>query len=218
MSPPWAWPLVDSRSLFYFYVISTIALTLLTFGIILYSKRLVTLRYLPFYLFLLGFIYFLYVGFEYNSMNYHPALKPKSGIKYHIVDMPAGLNKIHKILASYNEGKGEAYEIQGWLNNDTLIYKKWSGRGYNWISGQEYKIGSEQVLRYDIVNRKSDFFRGPLQNLTNKKCHFSCIEDFIEDYDVSSNLWEAWISPDGNKFAYWAKQLYGPQDIMIFEK
>ncbi len=154
------------------------------------------------------------------NRTYHPAIGPNDGVTSYTIDYPRkGLDNIYRVIADQWEGKGEKYVIQGWLDNDTLIYKKWQGWTYNLLQGSEMTIGPEHILQYNITTRTSSSFLGKTDKLENKTCEYAdCVKDLISTPDYPHGCSIGYVSPYGNRIACIAKHTYGPQDIIILER
>jgi len=117
---------------------------------------------------------------------------------------------MYRTILVSTESSDNKFEILGWLDNDTLIYKKWSKNEGN---------GDDEIRQYNFVDKKSSIFDKPITNLNNIRCSYEeCISNFIDQKVDNYSPDKAWISPNGKRFAFLASYLYGPQDIMIFEK
>lgn len=172
-----------------------------------------------FCLFLLGFTLSIFAVVKVLSVkgNYYPAIEAKKNVKYYVVDYPPkGLERIYKKFALKWEERGTNYEILGWLDNRTMVYKKWAG-GITYFDN-EVKIGPEQLLQYDINRKSSITFNDSINKLYKKTCAFECVKEFIEDPTPMLGCTIVYISPNGNRFACISSYALGPEDIMIFEK
>ena len=161
----------------------------------------------------INYIYFISIH------KYFSALVPKDNIQYNIVDYPKGLDNLFKTILVNGEGKGELYEIVGWYDSETLVYKKWKGWKYD-IFLKIDPIGTEQLLQYSWVAKRSIKFIGKSESLSNITCDYrDCLKDVVADGDAYHvGCINVSVSPDGRKLACVARHIYGPQDIIIFEK
>lgn len=202
----------DSKTLFISYLVITSVSLLISFGLIFYQNRQRSFSRPIFYLFLVGLFAFVYMfGFK---LRYQPALMPKEGVNFQVVDPTSGFNRMYRSILASGERSDNKFEILGWLDNDTLIYKKWLRNEGNHISEEG------EIRQYNFVNKKSSTFDEPFTNFNNKRCSYKeCISEFADSFaDDQSVGKDAWVSPDGKRFAYLSRYIYGPEDIMIFEK
>ena len=202
----------DSKTLFISYLVITSILLLTSFGLIFYQNRQRSFSRPIFYLFLVGLLAFIYMfGFK---LRYQPALMPKEGVNFQVVAPTSGFNRMYRSILASGERSDNKLEILGWLDNDTLIYKKWSRDEGNHISGEG------TVLQYNFISKTSNIFDESITNLSNKRCKYrECISEFADSFaDDQAVGKDAWVSPDGKRFAYLSRYIYGPEDIMIFEK
>ncbi len=202
----------DSKTLFIYYLVITSILLLVSLGFIFYQKRQKVFSSPIFYLFLISLFAFVYM-FAFK-LRYIPALIPKESVNFQVVDPPSGFNLVYRSILASGERSDNKFEILGWLDNDNLIYKKWFRDSGNQISGEGV------ILQYNFLSKKSNHFSGSVSNLSNKRCSYrECISEFVEhSADDQAFGKDAWISPNGKRFAYLSRYIYGPEDIMIFEK
>lgn len=166
------------------------------------------------YFFLLGMIAYGY--FLLRFYNYQPGISFKEGIRWHLADEPLGLERMRKHICAWAECKTGFYQIVGWQDETTLIYKKWEKRQRNVSEEKWVMVGEGTISAYKfggVSNRLNS-----LPETSKNLCEFNdCVMALVKNRQFVGNP-KVWISPDGQKLAFIAEHLYGPQDIIVVEK
>jgi|SRR3989338_4282465 len=219
------WILDAGKNTFFTFFFGLPSLFLLATVLLFFKRRKNIVFTTLFYMSLVGLTVssIILISILSTKGTYYPAIGPKDGITAYIIDYPhKGLDNIYKAISVQWEGKGEKYEIQGWLNDDVLIYKKWSSWGYqstDAVSSNEYTRGRELIQQYNLTTRTSSSFSGKTENLESKTCEYAaCIKDLISTPDYPHGCRIGFVSPSGYRIACLSVHTYGPQDIIILER
>lgn len=154
--------------------------------------------------------------------NYEAPLKAKANTQLYLVN---DFNYFEKVIGNMNrssEGKDYDYELLGWADNNTLVYKKFKN---NYVFGTDYRKTQPPTLLdtkyYSISENKTASYKENAK-FYNSECKFdACVKPYLANSNVilekASKDKEAIISPDGNYVAFMGKAWYGPYDIMIIK-
>ena len=157
----------------------------------------------PMILFLLGLLAYGY--FLFGLSHYQPAIEFIEGTQWFWVDKPKGVVELmFQTILAQSEGRNRHYEIVGWQDNETLIFKKASRRKEEIFA---YRWGGEQELINSLP-----------EEIFSQFCEFNnCVKPTIKDIWYAGSR-KIFVSPDGGKLAFITEHLYGPQDIIVVEK
>lgn len=176
---------------------------------IIYAKRF---WLIAFYLIILAA--FVFLG---NILaDYHPGIVFNDNTKYYLADPPQGLDRIQKSMFAQTEWKDTYYEIIGWENDITLIFKKWHKRKYNENIHEWEMVGEGETLVYPIGSKPR--LVDSQWEITNQFCEFKdCVGPYVKDgWNITPK--KVYMSPDGKKLAFITEHIYGPQDIIVVIK
>jgi hypothetical protein len=156
--------------------------------------------------------------------QYYPAVQAKSQAELRLVESPNLLMGVVRTSMAIAEVTDCIYEPLGWLNNETLIYRKWCDGYYD---APPYPIWhAEQPsapLAYHLNTQQSTIFTGEVSQLERVTCIYSkCVRPLLsQDYVHATppryplSFKEAVISPDQKWIAFVAEHVYGPEDLLL---
>ena len=158
-------------------------------------------------------------------MRYQPAVEAAPGVELQIVEQPGVLQGVVKRCQVAAEIRGQCqYEPLGWMDAQTLVYRKWCGGYYTeegWQPGdpqppQAYHLNTNEVLPFD----------GDLGALSDETCAPGvCVSPALAEkkyfpplHYLPGHFEDPVISPDGHWIAFTARHVYGPEDLLIISR
>jgi len=158
------------------------------------------------------------------AMRYQPAVEAASSVEMHIVERPGLLEGAVKRCQVGAEGRGCVYEPLGWVDAQTLVYRKWCSGYYTeqgWQPGdpqspQAYHLNTNEVLPFD----------GDLGTLSHETCSPGvCVSPALAEkkyfpplHYLPGHFGDPVVSPDGRWVAFTARHVYGPEDLLIISR
>ena len=158
-------------------------------------------------------------------MRYQPAVEAAPGVELRIMEKPGLLQGVVKRYQVAAEIRGQCqYEPLGWMDAQTLVYRKWCGGYYTeegWQPGdpqppQAYHLNTNEVLPFD----------GDLGALSDETCAPGvCVSPALAEkkyfpplHYLPGHFEDPIISPDGRWIAFTARHVYGPEDLLIISR
>ena len=153
------------------------------------------------------------------TVRYRPAAEPTPGVEMRMVEPPGFLESPVRACQAAAEMMGCQYEVLGWADERTLVYRRWCG-GYHDVEGWHPGTPGEP-LAYDLETGTVTPFGGGLEGLFQERCLAShCVIPALQElhpgrhylpgrYDAPT------LSPDGRWVAFVAQHIYGPEDLLV---
>ena len=208
-----------------YMVFSLLAVLLLTGALIRLAirSRQHVVRIAQFYLLVLGIGCVL--GFAWLH-QYEPAVRPAPNAQLQMVQAPDLLTGIVRRNQASAEIPGCAFEVLGWADADSLVYREWCGGFYDPSNHYAWKEGAPAAPRAYRVGTKTDLpYAGDLKALSRETCGYaSCVrplldKDYVHTFSRSPRYPtvpdDSVLSPDGKWVTFRAKHVYGPEDLLI---
>jgi len=153
-------------------------------------------------------------------MRYRPAFKAAPGVEVRIVDKPGLLAGAVKSCQAAAEVRECQYELLGWADAQTLVYRQWCG-GYYDMS--DWRPGDPQPLHAYHLNTDAILpFDGDPDALSRETCRPSqCVSPALGEKQLfplgylPGQYKDALITPDGRWVAFTAEHVYGPEDLLV---
>jgi len=168
------------------------------------------------WLFVVGLLAYGY--FIYGLSHYQPAIEFNEGVQWFWVDQPKGVVELmYQTVLAQAEGRSRHYEIVGWQDNQTLIFKKASKRKWN-----EDKIGWDLAGQQEIFTYRWGGSQELIEMVpaveTVQLCEFKdCIGPYVnQGWNVTPK--KVYLSPDRKHAVFIVEHIYGPQDIIVLNK
>ncbi len=195
-----------------------ITLTFIAVSVLLIWERGRIWRSAAFYTCMIGLA--TVIVFPAASGTYRPAVSVRPGIESYHVTRPGRLKNVIRNLQSEAEVRSETYELLGWADARTLIYRARHSSGNTCPAVLD--SGTVAVAAaYDIDSGISRVWEGKTDALYRESCLQSrCIlPSLTSSQDGRAYLpgcdHHSLLSPDGNWVAFVVAHLYGPEDVMI---
>ena len=131
------------------------------------------------------------------------------------------LNYFQRVSASLNrmsEKQDYKYEILGWKDNNTVIYKKFKNN-YSSIYDIRTTLAPTflQTKYYSVVEDNSSNYNDNTV-LYVKSCDYKqCVKPYLTNNRMFERGKSTFLSPDGNKIAFIGHTFFTPDDIMILQ-
>lgn len=173
-----------------------------------------------FYLCLAGVAGVVALPFAYGP--YQPAVKAAPGAELRQVEQRGWLAGVVKGLQAGAEVRPLVYEPLGWADGQTLVYRTWRGAGYD-RTGAWQDGAPGPALAYDVAAGANRPWNGALDGLYRAPCPGgACVRPLLtRNYLPADRLYfagqyeEVLPSPDGKWYAFVARHVYGPEDLLI---
>ena len=153
--------------------------------------------------------------------GHRPPINVPPSVEMRMIDQSNWSINAVKSLQTDLETDGDlAYEILGWADAKTVVYKRWFGKGYD-----PHTNSSNPPEAYHLDTEQQTPFSGNLSTLSRKTCQYEdCIQPLLLISSSSgrerrpvypSSFWDVILSPDGKWAAFLVDYLYGAYDLVV---
>lgn len=162
------------------------------------------------------------VALPFAAGPYQPAVQAAPGAELRQVEQRGWLAGVVKGLQAGAEVRPLVYEPLGWADEQTFVYRTWRGAGYD-RTGAWQDGAPGPALAYDVAANASRPWDGALDGLYRAPCPGgACVRPLLTKYyQPADRLYfvgryeEVLPSPDGTWYAFVARHVYGPEDLLI---
>jgi len=154
------------------------------------------------------------------AVRYRPAVCAVPGTELRMAEPPGWVESTVRACQAAAEIPGCQYEILGWADARTLVYRKWCD-GYYDPEGGWHPGAPGAPFAYDMETGAVAPFGGEAESLSQERCLSSrCVVPALLElhsgrhylpgrYDAPTP------SPDGRWVAFIARHIYGPEDLLL---
>lgn len=157
---------------------------------------------------------------------YQPAVQAAPSAEMSMVEQPDYLSGIVRRNMVIGEKPDCVYEVLGWADARSLVYRKWCGGYYDAQNNYQWKQGQpSSPLTYRVDTRERVSYSGDTGALARTTCNYSeCIlprlaRDYVHTWSpvqfYPASFDDSVISPGGRWVAFKAKYTYGPEDLLV---
>lgn len=204
--------LLSLTTRYLFFSVAGLVLSLITLGLLVARDRRQVFRRVRFYLLVMCAASVLAFPVVFH---YRPAVEAASGVEMRIVNQPGFLEGAVRSCQASAELQHEAYVPVGWVDDDTLVYRRYScgPQGFKWDCSSD-----ETTWAYDVQTGHTRLYTADEATLTGQTCAPQiCVKPYLstEWFFSGHQSPEALVSPDGQWIAFTARHVYGPEDLLV---
>ncbi|HIE38548.1 MAG TPA: hypothetical protein EYH30_10565 [Anaerolineales bacterium] len=152
-------------------------------------------------------------------VRYRPAVRAAPGAELRLVEPPGFLESPVRACQAAAEIRGCQYEVLGWADARTLVYRKWCGGYYDADGWHPGTPGPPRAYRLDLDTAAP--FEGDVGGLSRELCLPStCVHPGLAEVYAGGGYFPGQygtplLSPDGRRVAFTAWHIYGPEDLLV---
>jgi len=153
------------------------------------------------------------------AVRYRPFVHVAPEAELRMVEPPGWVESTVRACQAAAEIAGCQYEVLGWADARTLVYRKWCGGYYDADGWHPGAPGAP--LAYDVEVGAVVPFEGETGGLLGEQCPASrCVlpallEFHSGGYYLPGRYDAPTLSPDGRRVAFVARHIYGPEDLLV---